>query len=223
MVRRFISKIKLASPRRTLVVLVGLILVSVGMFVLIKRFILTTGPATIPTETATSTNDPEEKKPTDDQFANYTVPADQPRSIRIDSIGVHGLLQRVGVDSNNAIAVPTNINFGGWYVGSKLPGSKGLSIIDGHVQGRYNDAIFKNLHNSKVDTVVEIEFGDKSIKKFRVVEVKTLPEAESTSFLFLHNPDIASQLNLITCAGKFDESTDKYPDRVIVTTKLVNE
>jgi hypothetical protein len=33
--------------------------------------------------------------------------------------------------------------------------------------------------------------------------------------------NITSQLNLITCAGTYNPATGKYPDRVVVVSKLL--
>jgi hypothetical protein len=204
--------------------LVGIAVLGIGLKGVIKQHIKTTGIPLLPVSTHTITTDttlPDEKKPSQDQLANYSVPATEPRSIRISSVDIFGLVQKVGFTKDGAVSVPTNIYFAGWHTGSVLPGYVGLSIIDGHVSGQYNDAVFMNLKNVQANDEVEIEFGDKSIKKFSVVEVKTLAEADSSVYLFTKKPNITTQLNLITCGGKYNSKTQTFADRVIVVAKLI--
>jgi LPXTG-site transpeptidase (sortase) family protein len=164
------------------------------------------------------TDSPDETKP----MTAYEVPADQPRRIIIATIGAEGYIQKVGTTKDNAMAVPNNINFAGWYTASVKPGSTGLSIIDGHVSGKYNDSIFKNLSKLKIGDMFEVEYGDLSLKKFEVVETKTLPEEQVSMYLFAKNDKIEKQLNLITCAGKFDKKSQTFQDRVVVVAKTLN-
>jgi len=207
------------------ILIVGVLLLIIGALVFVHRYYKTHGVPTLPVpdQTITSnTGEPEESKPAANVMAQYSVPAGQPRSIRINSIGVYGLIQKVGTTKNDAMAVPSNIHFAGWYTGSAIPGNSGLSIINGHVLGRYGDAIFRQLAKVKSSDEIEIEFGDHGIKKFEVVETITLPAGISTARLFTQNADIPAQLSLITCTGKFDKVSQSYTDRVIVIAKLEN-
>lgn len=151
----------------------------------------------------------------------YSVPDDEPRLITIPKISSLGIVQKVGLTSESAIAVPSNVYFAGWYVGSVIPGDEGLSIIDGHVSGRYTDGIFKNLASLATGDIIEVEFGDRSIRAFEVVETRILPENESAKYLFNRNNDIEQQLNLITCGGDFDSNSQQFSDRVIIVTKRI--
>ena len=171
------------------------------------------------TVVAEDVQEPEEKKP--DTTQEYSVPAGQPRRIIIPSIKTDGFIQKVGLTSQNAVAVPNNIHVAGWYINSVVPGAKGLSIIDGHVSGKYENAIFYNLKKLKKGDTFQIEFGDKSLKTFEIVETKQLPESESAEFLFKKNKDIKEQLNLITCGGNFSKDSQQFADRVVIVSKLV--
>ena len=53
------------------------------------------------------------------------------------------------------------------------------------------------------------------------IEKKELKESESAAYLFSQNPEITSQLNLITCGGKFDKASSSYENRVILASKLL--
>src|SRR5262245_48002539 len=81
-----------------------------------------------------STDQPDENEPPKDY--NWSGTATDPKKIIIPSIGVDAFVQQVGVDQKKQIAVPDNIHMVGWFINSVRPGQKGLSIIDGHVNGR---------------------------------------------------------------------------------------
>jgi sortase (surface protein transpeptidase) len=172
----------------------------------------------IPTKTVVlSLHKPSEAPVSSNNFVK--VPADQPQEIIIPSINVDGYIQKVGVDQNNQMAVPNNIYLAGWYVNSVKPGEPGLSIIDGHVLGRYNDAIFKDLINLKLGSTFSIIYGDSSEKSFVVKEIKLLPVNDTAVYLNKKDPNIKSQLNLITCGGNFDRNSQTYDKRVVVKSE----
>jgi LPXTG-site transpeptidase (sortase) family protein len=167
-----------------------------------------------------NSDDPDERKP-DIKSVIYEVQSDAPRRIIIPAIGVDGFIQQVGTTKENAVAVPTNIHIGGWFDDSVKPGQNGLSIIDGHVSGRYTDGIFKRLGELKSGEKFQIEYGDRSTKTFEIVENRKLTEADSSNFLFQKTSQINSQLNLITCGGNFDKNTEEYADRIVIVSKLI--
>jgi len=164
-----------------------------------------------------SSDTPSEATVSSDFFMQ--VADDQPREIILPTIQTTGYIRRVGIDQNNQIAVPDSIYLAGWYVNSVKPDEAGLSIIDGHVLGNYNDAIFKDLHALKPGDTFSIIYGDDSEKIFRVIEIKTLPIDETIAYLMQHDTAIQKQLNLITCGGNYDSSSNQYDMRVIVKSE----
>ena len=231
-VKLVISKQQLAQLRQylgrhvvsILLLVIALACLGVGTRMLAMRILHTTithAPNAQQTITE-DTDEPDEVPVTASQAQKYTVPSDQPRSITLPSIQTYALLQRVGLTSDNAIAVPTNIFFAGWYVNSPKPGEQGVSIIDGHVSGRYNGGIFKRLKDMKPHDTIIVEYGDKSVRNFQVVSVTKVPEAEASAALFQQEPGISQQLDLITCGGKFDYATKTFADRIIVVAKTIS-
>lgn len=208
-----------------MLIILGSILLAIGTYLSARNYLSSHKKATLPnnkTVVTASTSAPSETKPNPEAVSQYTVPADQPRSVIISSVGISGLIQKVGLTTDNSVAVPTNIYYAGWFTNSVKPGDTGLSIIDGHVSGVYHDAIFKNLYKVNIKDIIEIEFGDGSIKKFQVVDRKVLPKDQSSDYLFTKNPTIESQLNLITCTGKFDKDTATFDKRVVIISTLRN-
>lgn len=168
-----------------------------------------------------STETPSETPPTK-ACENYQVAADHPRKIDIPSIGASGCIEKVGIDQHGAIAVPTNIYLAGWYVNSALPGEKGLSIIDGHISGRYSEtAIFQHLAKLKAGDTFTVTRGDGEKLNYKVLETTTVPVEQAMDVLMAQEEDVESQLNLITCGGKYDKETKLYDKRVIVSGELL--
>lgn len=166
----------------------------------------------------TSTDTPDETPITSD---DYHVPADHPRQILIPSIGAKGFIQRVGVDQNNAVAVPTNVHLAGWFTDSSLPGQPGLSLVDGHVQGVYQPGIFKQLSMVSPGDTIEVEMGDLTKHRYEIIDIKTLTPEQTTDVQFVQLPNVSSQLNLITCGGTYDKATKQYDRRILVRAKLL--
>lgn len=198
----------------------GLALLGLGIWQAFDRWSATNGVSVIAQIAPADVDEPDETKP-DTQTTAYEVPADHPRRIVLNSLGVDGFVQQVGLTSKNAVGVPANIHVAGWFNETVLPGQKGLSIIDGHVTGIYNDGIFVGLMQMKPGDTFEVEYGDRSKKTFEVVDVRKMPESESAKFLFERDQSINAQLNLITCGGDFDTQADQYVDRVVVVSKLI--
>lgn len=166
-----------------------------------------------------STDTPSEEKP--DSGYKWQGDTRDPKKITISSIGVDAYLQNVGVDQKSEIAVPNNIHLGGWFVDSVRPGSKGLSIIDGHLNGNSQDGIFVDLEKVRQGDTYTVEFGDGSKKQFRVKAVQTVDLKDAASVLFSQDPSITNQLTLVTCGGVFDRQARLYGKRVIVISELV--
>lgn len=166
-----------------------------------------------------SSANPDEKPVPSGSMPVY--PPDQPKKIIIDTIGVDGFIQKVGEDQHGKIGAPENINYAGWFVGSVRPGDAGLSIIDGHVSGRYSSALFAGLNRLQESDVVTVQFGDDSRQRFEVIEKRELPEAETASYLLKKHAGIERQLNLVTCGGPFDKKLDQYKNRVVAVTKHI--
>ncbi len=204
------------------IILVTLLLLGYVGFEAWRWYSLTHNPSpTISANTVTvSTDTPDETQPAE-ACDSYRVGPKVPRTITIESIGVDGCIERVGVDRNKLVAVPTNIHLAGWYEESVLPGEVGVSLIDGHVLGRYNDAIFAKLGTVTPGAVISIEFGDGSIKKFEIFSLNTYDLEKAQDEFLKQAQGVEKQLTLITCGGDFDRAAQTYNKRVIVQAKLV--
>lgn len=167
-----------------------------------------------------STDKPDENKPDKNSYEWQGKQTD-PKFITMPTINTEGFIQNVGVDQNKQIAVPSNIHVAGWFNQTVLPGEKGLSIIDGHVTGRVNNGIFKDLSNLNDGDNFTIELGNGSKKEFKTVKKVDTLVKDSASVLFSQEPGIERQVNLITCSGVFDRKSQSYPNRLIVIAKAI--
>ncbi|MGV9001356.1 MAG: class F sortase [Candidatus Saccharimonadaceae bacterium] len=211
--KQFVGNFLLASA--------GLGLLIVGAFAFLNYYSTTHEGPTYPlTDIVTETTTVSEK-PIEVSDSGYKVPANQPRTIEISGIGVKGYVQRVGIDRDGLMSTPNNINFAGWYAKSVAPGEDGLSIINGHVGGKYTRGLFSGLKSLKENDTIRIQMGDLSWRKFSVVSVKTYPVEQAASPLFATDPKIQRELHLITCDGVFDEASQSYNSRTIVVAKYV--
>ena len=212
----FVKKCNLAQRVLLLLVVVALI---VGLVLVLRP---DKQPATTQRQVITySTDTPDEEKPGKD-FRWSGLPTD-PKRISLPTINAEGYIQNVGVDQKKAVAVPNNIHMAGWFVDTPLPGQQGAnpSVLDGHVSGRKNDGIFKDLAKLKKGDKFSVTFGDDSTKDFVVDDVVSLKTEESASVLFSVKPGLGKQLNLITCGGNFDRVKQQYDQRVIAIAKAV--
>lgn len=206
------------SKKYKIIIFTIMVLFIVGIFIVTKRHKNTEKP-NAPETVTYSTDTPDESKANADTYS-WKGAENDPKKLRIQSIGVDAYVQRMGVDQNNKIAVPNNIHLTGWFTNSQQPGQDGLSIIAGHVTGKKGDGVFKHLGDMKAGDLFEVETGSGAIKHYKVIEVKQMKESESADYLFSQKPNTKSQLNLITCGGRFDSSAHMYDDRVIVVGEL---
>lgn len=148
---------------------------------------------------------------------NWHGSADDPKFITLPRITASGYIQKMGVDQHKEVATPTNIHFAGWFAQSARPGTAGLSIIVGHITGFTTDlGIFQHLDQLKTGDTFTITRGDNKKFGYKVTKVATYPTAQAVNYLFSQQPDIRNQLNLITCAGTYDNATHSYTQRTIV-------
>lgn len=213
--------VKLQGKRlRILLILIGIVVIGITIttiFLFKQKDKVTEeepfNPNSIVTE---SVEEPDESKPKE-----YNVPADLPKRIIIPQLSVKGLIQLVGIDQYERIAVPSNIYIAGWYINSVRPGEKGLSIISGHRNGKANPGIFYNLEKLQKGDNIKVEFGDGSLREFLVIDVIQIETEQAQDIMYERLEGVDNQLVLVTCGGEYDKELKTYIERVIVRAKGV--
>ncbi len=168
-----------------------------------------------------SSPSPSEVQPNKGAYAS-TAGATEPKYITLPTIQTEGYIQKMGVDQHNQVAAPNNVNLAGWYVNSLSPGQAGLSIIDGHVNGLHGPGIFLHLGKLSAGDAFTIELGNGTKELFRIKQIIEVRNEVAGAALFARDNSIKSQLNLITCAGDFDNATHSYNQRTIVVSELIS-
>ncbi len=223
-VRRPLRRFVRSKLGQRLLVISAVVLLAYAGSAVVGHYQATRQPQLPPPDqvVTTSTDHPSETKP-DTSRAKYRVAPDKPRLISLPTIGAEGFIQQVGIDQHKAIAVPSNIHLAGWYTQSRLPGARGLSIIDGHLDGRTGGGIFKDLAKLKSGDRFTVSFGNDSTQTFTVRKVHRLATAKTAAVLFSQDPKFSHQLNLITCGGTYDNTKHQYDERVVVVAELTKK
>ena len=212
--------IKFVSEKRMYIIILILLVTVLAVFYGLRKAPKRTVEK-VPEVVTVSTDKPSEEEPVKAGYV-WQGKGDEPKRIIIPTINVDGFVQKVAVDQNKQVGVPSNIFLTGWFTESVKPGEKGLSIIDGHLDGYQKDGVFKGLAKLKLGDEFKIERGDGKILQYTVLTVKSVPTDKAASELFSQDPTVESQLNLITCGGTFDKSARSYKERVIVAAELTS-
>lgn len=192
-------------------------LICFGAWGLVSHYQATHRPVTnIPTDTLTHTTSTPEETPPTAACERYSVPANQPRKIELPGIDASGCIQKVGLDKSKAIAAPSNVHLAGWYVGSVAPGNKGVSIIDGHVSGRYAAGIFSKLKDLRPGDSIRVQFGDLSWRKFTIADTRSVATEQASQAAHEMLKGSTSQLSLITCHGTYNKQSEQYDKRIVI-------
>lgn len=168
----------------------------------------------------------EEDEWSDERKDAYEVAADKPRFLSIPSIGIYrSPIMEVGINSRGEMATPPYLYNVGWYTGSSLPGTNGVSVIDGH-GGPYSNAVFENLPSLAVGAEIIIEMGDGRVFNYYVADVanKAIGE-EANSYMTnaFRSPETGrGSLTLITCTGDWvvRDNIRTYSHRLFVRALL---
>jgi hypothetical protein len=168
--------------------------------------------------------DPSEEPIPQNVVANYQVSnPEDPRFLRIPSIGVFARIKNLGVTPEGAVDAPRNIYDTGWYNGSARPGSSvGSSLILGHVSGWTGPGVFKKINELPVGGEFEIEKGSGEILKYSIVRSEQIPVDQIDMSKVLSNEEAGKHdLKLMTCSGRYNSSTETFEDRFIVYAKQI--
>ena len=171
-------------------------------------------------------DDLDETEPTEQEVAEYTVAPDRPRYLTIEKLGVKkSRILPMGVNTAGELDTPNNIFDVGWYEASGKPGQGGTMVIDGHNGGPHIYGVFKSLPNLVEGDIVQVERGDGVIFKYKVVENKTVPLAESDEYMTvaMKSPEHGKEsVTLISCTGEWSQSQGTYLSRQFTRAILVD-
>lgn len=166
-----------------------------------------------------------EVPPTEQDVVEYTVPADRPRYLSIDSLGIsNARVLPMGINAAGELSTPNNIFDVGWYYSSGKPGQGGTLLIDGHNGGPHVQGVFKDLPGLGEGDIVRIERGDGQIFRYSVVENKSVPLSQANDYMataMMSPMSGRESLTLISCTGEWSQAQSTYLSRQFVRAILV--
>lgn len=144
-----------------------------------------------------------------------------PERLRIPALGIDSAIEEVGVRSNGAMDVPTNIWHSGWLKSSARPGDTGNAVIAGHRDSVRGGAVFLELGKLKAGDKIYVSDRWGWELTFEVTGVESYDPANAP-LERIFGETSEKQLNLITCTGTFVPEIRTYDQRLVVYSKLVS-
>ncbi|MBG9613498.1 class F sortase [Bacillus cereus] len=126
---------------------------------------------------------------------------------------------QVELDKDGRMFVQDGLEMASWYRQSAIPGNQGNSLIAGHRDWKGTLGPFQYLETIQKNERVLIQYENKEIHIFQVVEKNVYPMNEVPESVM--NVQGKSRVTLITCTGEFIREKGGYQSRVIVTLQLI--
>jgi sortase (surface protein transpeptidase) len=137
----------------------------------------------------------------------------------IPKISVVAAVEKVGVDRNNNMAVPSKPTDVAWYSLGPAPGDPGDAVIDGHLDWTTGKAVFWDLHLLHAGDEIDVVAQDRTTRRFQVSDLHTYAYTSHPAGLFATSGQ--ARLSLITCSGAWDRGRSTYLQRLVVTATYV--
>ncbi|WP_375546685.1 sortase domain-containing protein [Streptomyces gossypii] len=150
--------------------------------------------------------------------ATAVLPASPPTAIGISRIGLEADVTRVALNEAGTIAMPGDADDSGWYTGSPAPGTRGNSILVGHVDSRSGPAAFYGLGAVEDGDRITVERADGRTVAYVVDGLHVWPKDDFPSQR-VYGPTGHPRLTLLTCAD-WDDDEETYRSNLVVTAHL---
>lgn len=145
-----------------------------------------------------------------------------PVRLKIPRIDVDAAIESVGLAPGGVMDVPRGRDDVGWFNLGPRPGENGSAVIAGHF-GWWRDGgatVFNELYKLREGDVLSVEESTGKTIHFMVREVRTYdPKSDATQIFTSTN---GTHLNLVTCAGAWNDSQKSYNERLAVFTDRIN-
>ena len=146
--------------------------------------------------------------------------ASRPVSLTIPTLGVDTDIERLEVDSDQHLEVPSEPADAGWYEDSSAPGAAGSAVIAGHVTWAQEPAVFFELGGLRPGQRVHVRRADGRTAIFAITRIKQYAK-DAFPTAKVYRPVNRPVLRLITCGGKYDPDSDSYDANVVAYGTLV--
>jgi len=146
--------------------------------------------------------------------------AEQPNRLVIPKLAVDAPVEKVGVDSEGNIGIPSDPNDVAWYGLGPRPGDPGNAVIDGHLDWTSGPAVFSHLQQLQINDQMVVVRRDGTRLNFvvtrrRVFGASQRPPADMWA---ARGP---SRISLITCTGPWDAGHHQYQERLVVDAQAI--
>lgn len=139
-----------------------------------------------------------------------------PVRLKIPSISVDAVIERVGLTPDGAMDVPESRRDVAWFDPGTHPGEYGSAVIAGHYgKNSEGGSVFDLLHTLRNGDVVSIEYDTGASVSFVVRESRRYNQTADASSVFTSS-DGKAHLNLVTCEGIWDTNLQGYSRRLVV-------
>jgi sortase A len=151
-------------------------------------------------------------------------PVVEPVTFTIPKLGVQNVkVESVGLDKENKMDIPKDENNVAWYNMGAKPGELGNAVIAGHFDKKTGaPAVFYEIGKLKPGDELKTKDRDGQERTFIVTEVKTYELSEFPLEEVFGLGDKA-RLNLITCEGTYDKTSQLYSHRLVVYSELKSQ
>ena len=146
----------------------------------------------------------------------------EPARIDIPSIGVSADIQPTGILENGEMGVPDDVDEVGWFEPGYLTGSRGHSVLAGHVDSLTGPAIFYDLDKVKIGETIAVTDAEGREMVFEVTEIASY-ETDQAPIQEIFGPSDKRMLNVITCTGVFNRNIGSHEERLVVSAELVSD
>ena len=146
-----------------------------------------------------------------------SIDPDVPVRVMIPEIDVDARVENVGLTSDGDMDAPKKPEDIAWYEPGPRPGEVGSAVLAGHYGTWENgdQGVFNDLHTLQKGDEISVEDGRGTTTTFVVRESRRFdPEADASAVFF--SDDGKSHLNLITCEGDWDKTSQSYSKRLVV-------
>lgn len=139
-----------------------------------------------------------------------------PAHIKIPAIDVDTNVISVGLTSDGNMDVPKGPDEVGWYNRGYRPGEDGTAVVTGHYGWKNNlPAVFDNLHKLEIGDQILVEDENGKTSTFVVRELRMYDKDAFAPEVF-GSSDGKGHLNLITCAGDWNNLEESFAERLVV-------
>ncbi len=159
--------------------------------------------------------------------ANFSTqvlsPSGLPLRLRVPSINVEATIEYVGLTKGGAMDVPKLHPNVAWYSLGTRPGNDGSAVIAGHYSWKKSGGrgVFGNLNQLRRGDRIYID-DDAGKSLIFIVQSNRLYDFDADAGEIFSRND-GAYLNLITCAGTWDQSKQSSTQRRVVFAEFVSQ